>query len=515
MLGYWTKLFLAITQKIEKSQLYTFLRWLAAWLDAGAVVTVDRIAPTVPPSTQTTLIGLSAAGLTDGARVWVKSVRDWFHIETNPTLVPDGRTIVPAGGSKYWIAEGYNDPSWRQQFYFVDAATGNDENSGANSGQPVKTLAEVFQRRLGNGVELDSRSGDNVDVYIVSADPADALCIDARIASFGTSVPLSVHAKETVLHTGTFTAGTVDVVPATSSKGVVADAAIGDFAPYVGIGAFIVVTASATPSHVGMFAPIVQRLTATTVSTGAFLACDFVGTRTRYAPASGDAYKIVTYETVTLSSIRIDGCGIDPNNYYPCARFYDLDLTSLDAQASVTCEASAYMILVRSSLYGVDFMDYVQAQGVLLKETCSLRGNFCILDACTSPRGINVWSGCHSTITMETQFFATTGTQGNLAVRDGSVVLESVGFFDSAGVGLCVYAGATVVSGVGKFLFGTGNATHGIKVLSGGQLLYSNKPIVNATLGVGRETLVGGTDKQYAAIPFVEPANGAAIAHID
>jgi hypothetical protein len=40
---------------------------------------------------------------------------------------------------------------------------------------------------------------------------------------------------------------------------------------------------------------------------------------------------------------------------------------------------------------------------------------------------------------------------------------------------------------------------------------YVTKPVINGGLGAGRESIVGGTDKQWGAIPYVEATNEAAL----
>lgn len=60
-------------------------------------------------------------------------------------------------------------------------------------------------------------------------------------------------------------------------------------------------------------------------------------------------------------------------------------------------------------------------------------------------------------------------------------------------------------------LWGTNNAGYGVAVEAGGKLLYATKPKINSGLGAGREARVGGTDKAWAAIPYVESANNAMI----
>jgi hypothetical protein len=59
--------------------------------------------------------------------------------------------------------------------------------------------------------------------------------------------------------------------------------------------------------------------------------------------------------------------------------------------------------------------------------------------------------------------------------------------------------------------WGTNNAGHGVVVSSGGYSSYVTKPTINSGLGAGREAKVGGTDKEYSAIPHVEATNNAAL----
>jgi hypothetical protein len=99
-------------------------------------------------------------------------------------------------------------------------------------------------------------------------------------------------------------------------------------------------------------------------------------------------------------------------------------------------------------------------------------------------------------------------TGGNVAFFDGA--------FDGA---ISIESGSTYQSvnqnGQGDLLWGTANAGHGVRVRSFGGLLYTTKPTINGGLGAGREALVGGTDKQWGAVPFNDSgaaASGAIIA---
>ncbi len=114
-----------------------------------------------------------------------------------------------------------------------------------------------------------------------------------------------------------------------------------------------------------------------------------------------------------------------------------------------------------------------------------------------------------------------------LGVGDGSSVaslwpafarLGNVGFFIPAGLDVVrIDASGFIQCRVGDYVtsivYGSSTgAGYGIRVISGGKMNYVTKPTINAGLGVGRETIVGGTDTLYAAIPFVNIANLAMIA---
>jgi hypothetical protein len=45
----------------------------------------------------------------------------------------------------------------------------------------------------------------------------------------------------------------------------------------------------------------------------------------------------------------------------------------------------------------------------------------------------------------------------------------------------------------------------------GGFYSHVTKPTINGTLGAGREAQIGGTDKVYGVVPYVEGAN---LAHL-
>jgi hypothetical protein len=101
----------------------------------------------------------------------------------------------------------------------------------------------------------------------------------------------------------------------------------------------------------------------------------------------------------------------------------------------------------------------------------------------------------------------------SLNVNNGGVVVSNgVAFFDVTTASSALIIG---VNGTWQQAttadWGTNNAGYAITIASSGRYLYGTKPTINSGLGAGRETRIGGTDKLYAAVPYIEGANNAAL----
>lgn len=62
-----------------------------------------------------------------------------------------------------------------------------------------------------------------------------------------------------------------------------------------------------------------------------------------------------------------------------------------------------------------------------------------------------------------------------------------------------------------SLIYGDNNTGVGMKVFSGGLVSYTVKPTINTAQGAGRQSLIGGANTDWAAVPVVTAANGAAI----
>ena len=95
---------------------------------------------------------------------------------------------------------------------------------------------------------------------------------------------------------------------------------------------------------------------------------------------------------------------------------------------------------------------------------------------------------------------------------NGSVILSSgSAFVDRASTTITVVPGSTFQQLGAVPDWGNTTAAVGVQVQSGAIYTYATKPTINAGLGVGRETIIGGVDTLLGAVPFVNAANLAAM----
>jgi len=130
------------------------------------------------------------------------------------------------------------------------------------------------------------------------------------------------------------------------------------------------------------------------------------------------------------------------------------------------------------------------------------------LDTGVSISAGGTFSGRVDTYFQNSQLFASAGAR---------ISTRGIAFHDRllANTTVVVFQGGVIVSAsstVGDW--GTNNAGFGLDIRSGGFFSYTGtaKPSINSGLGVGREARIGGTDKLYANVPYIEGANGAALA---
>lgn len=115
----------------------------------GNVVVPKLVAGIATGATQ--LSTLASASFSDGAQVKVQTVRAVFQLQQS-ALTVDGITVVNASGKAGWQwvrLQGGDMISAAQTTWSINPSTGNDENSGINDGNALKTRQELARRWWG------------------------------------------------------------------------------------------------------------------------------------------------------------------------------------------------------------------------------------------------------------------------------------------------------------------------------------------------------------------------------
>jgi hypothetical protein len=121
---------------------------------SGTTVYVVPPPGVIATTTVTALTAVNVTALLDGCLAFSLDVKDHFKLELSPanTVATTTSTVLQGGSvaAARWFRLGIANPDWQsQQTWFLSAGSGSDSNSGATSGAPLATFAEL-QRRVGN-----------------------------------------------------------------------------------------------------------------------------------------------------------------------------------------------------------------------------------------------------------------------------------------------------------------------------------------------------------------------------
>lgn len=398
--------------------------------------------------------------------------------------------------------EGNGTPYTNQTAWFVSTA-GSDDNDGLTLATPLKTDAEI-QRRWG------PRARISVPVTITYVNsPATVTNFDVQIMTGGAITFVGV---ATDVLTGALSAVTT-LNRATQTPWDVTGAGLGA----AHVGQIIEITSSATPANVGAYATIVKDLGAGKVRVSPFgkpvisLAAPF----TAVPPQVGDGFVVRTYPALQLGTIYAIGGTTTAPAATPaqCLIFDKLELTGGTGVGAVEADGIS-VFTQRVHHNGIRWTGVARATAVV-SSGGSTKGNIpSVCDAqiwnafslgCLVP--ISAASG-GSILPRQDILFQACGLQFSMPSR---VISFGAAYFDNTGVPISVVPGTAYLQSGAVPDWGTANATWAIRVQSGGQYVYQTKPTINAGLGVGRETVIGGIDKLYAAIPFIDTTSNAAM----
>lgn len=463
------------------------------------------------------------ATLRNGDAVYVESIRDywkWVPLSTatddstgaaaqlrycNPTV----NGANPGRFERLFICS----PDWLLQDFFIDTgAAGHNENSGATALLPLNNDRELFQR-WGVNTKLDTPR-----IVTYAQTPTIESNYSIRILSGGSL---------TIVGTQTITkSGLVLTAVAAQVRTPGAEVAWAITAPTLGaadVGNYAIITASGTPANVGAYARILKDNGGNSVRIspmGLFAVSDLTPF-TQVIPAIGDTIKVVsisqlnvalfevksnaqvstlaapTRNCVVLDSILLEGLNttlngliytINTNIFYKTCTASNLSFGGLIGgvsfhrfcgggfSGSCTVRAGSTLQVRQSGILNGSITSAAGGQVVILADTYFQNSQFsCVQGSIVSSQGAAWWDK------------ATANTA--ITIAFGGIWRQSGAVAD----------------------WGTVNAGHGIIIISGGQYCYVTKPTVNGTLGPGREAQIGGTDKVYGVVPYIEGANLAAL----
>jgi len=457
--------------------------------------------------------------LRDGDVVYVQSVRDYWKWVPTSTIADDSTgaaaklrycnpTVNGANPGRFERLFLYS-PDWLIQNFTINNVTGNNEADGITT--PLNNDNELYQRW-----GLNALFSSPVTVTYAQA-PTTETNYSLRYISGG---------SVTILGTPIVTkAGTI--LTAIQTQVRTAGAELGWAITGVGLGAadvgkIAVITASAIPANINAYAGIVKdegggklRIAPFGVYTPA--PANF----TAITPAVGDTIEIREPTVIKVGFISITAETTDSIVATPtrnCVIFDSVKLIGASANFNGGIENNGA------------FVDYVRcgADVLSLGGFTHSTGRHRFTGGIIASNGVTSRTGC-------SLFINKTGILGGILSATGSVIAvatdtyfqnavlnagrggvindQGAAFFDrtTSNQAILVSAGGHYAQTGATPSWGTANAGHGITVQSGSSYTYVTKPTVNGTLGAGRETQVGGTDKLYAAIPYIEGANNATL----
>lgn len=400
-----------------------------------------------------------------------------------------------------WIeaVSGQLDGETIDTSYFLSSA-GSDANDGLTAAKPLKTFA-----RLSQIIGPISRTAGDIVINVGSSPPTDALNMNVGIAD-GTG--LAIRGTPVVQATGTLTGVTVANVGANTPWSIADAGLAGGWAAHVG--KLVRITGGA---RAGNYARVVKDLGAGAarispfgnVAVGVGVPAFQVVT-----PVIGDPYEILSPPTVRAGGLNFrllsqSGVVVASSFLRNAVTFDGVTLDGNTMLAGV--DGRLVPVVFKQSIGTGLYMgsDYVIAGGGGFDGSAAGIGSLVNLDGVGVMGNFLVYQNASAVALNNTIF------QNAALSCGGTLTVFGLSFFDRAAAnntllvnqgGYCRASGAT---------WGTANAGHGVIVTSGSRLSYNTKPTVNATLGAGREAQVGGTDKLWAAIPYVEATNNAAI----
>lgn len=458
------------------------------------------------------------ARLRDGDMVYVQSVRDYWKWTATSTAVDD--STGAAAQLRYCnpTVNGANpgrfermflcSPDWLLQDFWIDTgAAGHNENSGL-IGAPLNNDAELYQRWGMNAKISTVRTVTYLQAPVGETNLDFAIYVGGSLTFIGTPTINKTGVTLTAVATQVRTVGAEIPWAITGLTLGAAD-----------VGKIAIITQSVNPASVGAYAMILKDNGAGSVRVSPFGTFTPVAPFTFITPVIGDIINVITPPVLKVGRIRMridTQILVQAAPARQCCIFDSLIPDGSSSTFTGIIDASGLVYFVRSIVQTMSFVNSTPSTSFP-----SFCGGGVI--GVSIRRGINVLlRGCGLTgggITGQNgAFIALLGDcyfqNAGLTVSQGvHVNSQGSAFWDRASADSCILiaVGGFFAQSGGVPDWGTANAGHGIKLQSNSTYSYTTKPTINSGLGAGREVLIGGTDKLYSAIPYIEGANDAAI----
>lgn len=464
----------------------------------------------------------------DGQPLYTSSFggADWhWQADVPAGLITDNETTCRPTS---WIAGGLpgaavrslsgNPFTWKQNAWRVDSTAADNEGTGGAL-DPVKNDFEI-QRRWGVGVRAQladsvvityAQTPTNQTAYLFQLVPGGG-----RLQVFGTPTISKAGTVLTAVRLQVRTAG--------------AEAPWAITAPAFGatdVDKIVVITASAAPGNVTAYAKVVKDETAGVLRVSPFGTFNAAtGAYTQVTPLVGDTVEMRDMTATTLTFGKFEGHSL-------------LSGTAQNPTVGVTFDS-----LHLASIAGAGFQGALHSLGLGFYYARCTFGVLRVGGLSSNMPTQHFWRGggivTGGSVTVHASGILSCsqiGANGSLSTRTGGILIldadcyfqnanvvpgsvaggavssTGVAFFDrsTASAALTVIPGSTWRQTGAVPDWGTANAGYGLFVQSAGNYCYATKPTINGTLGVGREASIGGTDKLYGAVPYVEGANNAAL----
>lgn len=469
------------------------------------------------------------ASLDDGVSLaYVTPLRSWFVWEASSTVADDTSDFLSVAVTANGVAAGrfrrldWAHPSWRTQTAWFVSTAGSNENDGLTSGTPVLSDVEI-QRRWG----LGQRVRLSVAVTITYAQsPTTPTNFNIECAATGS---LKLVGTPTVTKAGTVLTAVQAQVRTVGAELAWAITAVGLGA--ADVGKIAVITASGTGGNVGAYAAVLKDETGGKVRVSPFITFNgtVLATTTAVTPLVGDTIEIrdMSPTTITVGTIEVHSATDDPGSSSATGfLMFDSVRVSGNSTTFAGCifNGRIGIFYVRCDYFAIRLAGLPSSLALGIHRLCGGVSNSTIVFGFGSNSTITsvgfLASTSHGTASRTIygtdSYFQNCGI--NIAAANGGIVLSNGNaFFDRS------VSDATIVINGGNFYlqqgavpdWGAANAGHAVKVAACAAYTYTTKPTINRGLGPGREALIGGTDKLYTAVPYVEPTNNAALVFND